>query len=98
MLKNYLKMPQFFAISLQFQVQKLVRYLKVGNQTGTILALCNLVDFNLKKEHVQIAIMDAGGLEVSYEQEINFSDLSLLYKLSYYITDANKILLFIVTL
>lgn len=41
-----------------------MRYLKVGNQTGTILALCNLVDFNLKKEHVQIAIMDAGGLEV----------------------------------
>jgi hypothetical protein len=56
------------------QVQKLVRYLKVGNQTGTILALCNLVDFNLKKEHVQIAIMDAGGLEVPFKPDHNQFD------------------------
>jgi hypothetical protein len=47
-----------------WQVQKLVRYLKIGNQTATIISLCNLVDFNLKKEYVQVAIMDAGGLEV----------------------------------
>ena len=31
-------LPQDF-----WQVQKLVRYLKVGNQTATIIALCNLV-------------------------------------------------------
>ena len=41
-----------------------MRYLKIGNQTATIIAICNLVDFDLKKEHVQLAILDAGGLEV----------------------------------
>ena len=41
-----------------------MRYLKIGNQTATIIALCNLVDFNLKKDYCQLAIMDAGGLEV----------------------------------
>ena len=46
------------------KVQKLVRYLKIGNQTATIIAICNLIDFDLRKEFVQLAIMDAGGLEV----------------------------------
>ena len=36
-----------------WQVQKLIRYLKIGNQTATIIALCNLVDFPLRKEYVQ---------------------------------------------
>ncbi len=52
-----------------------MRYLKVGNQTGTILALCNLVDFNLKKEHVQIAILDAGGLEVKADTSKVISEI-----------------------
>ena len=47
-----------------WQVQKLIRYLKIGNQTATIIALCNLVDFDLKKDYVHAAITDAGGLEV----------------------------------
>ena len=46
-------------------MQKLIRYLKIGNQTATIIALCNLVDFDLQKEAIQVAIMDAGGLEVT---------------------------------
>ena len=41
-----------------------MRYLKIGNQTATIIALCNLTDFDLQKEAIQVAIMDAGGLEV----------------------------------
>ena len=45
-----------------WQVQKLIRYLKIGNQTATIIALCNLVDFPLRKEYVQggfqILVMD----------------------------------------
>lgn len=41
-----------------------MRYLKIGNQTATIIALCNLVDFDLTKDYCQLAIMDAGGLEV----------------------------------
>ena len=44
----------------------MVRYLKIGNQTATIIALCNMVDYDLKKEHVQLAVLDAGGLEVNY--------------------------------
>jgi hypothetical protein len=47
-----------------WQVQKVVRYLKIGNQTATIIALCNLVDFDLTKDYCQLAIMDSGGLEV----------------------------------
>ena len=47
-------------------MHKLVRYLKIGNQTATIIALCNMVDYDLKKEHVQLAVLDAGGLEVDY--------------------------------
>ena len=42
-------LPQEF-----WQVQKLVRYLKVGNQTATIIALCNLADFDLKAHFCQV--------------------------------------------
>jgi hypothetical protein len=52
-------LPQDF-----WQIQKLVRYLKIGNQTATILSLCIMSDFDLSKEYCQIAILDAGGLEV----------------------------------
>ena len=44
----------------------MVRYLKIGNQTATIIALCNMADYDLKKEHVQLAVLDAGGLEVMH--------------------------------
>lgn len=38
--------------------------MKIGNQTATIISLCVLGDFDLSKEHCQLAILDAGGLEV----------------------------------
>ncbi|ESP04270.1 hypothetical protein LOTGIDRAFT_224011 [Lottia gigantea] len=47
-----------------WQIQKLVKYLKGGNQTATIIALCSLRDFNLSLETCQLAIRDVGGLEV----------------------------------
>ncbi|XP_041374368.1 outer dynein arm-docking complex subunit 2-like isoform X2 [Gigantopelta aegis] len=47
-----------------WQIQKLVKYLKGGNQTATIIALCSLRDFNLAHETCQLAIRDVGGLEV----------------------------------
>uniref|UniRef100_A0A2C9JK39 Armadillo repeat-containing protein 4 n=1 Tax=Biomphalaria glabrata TaxID=6526 RepID=A0A2C9JK39_BIOGL len=47
-----------------WQIQKLVKYLKGGNQTATIIALCSLRDFNLNQETCQLAIRDVGGLEV----------------------------------
>ena len=47
-----------------WQIQKLVKYLKGGNQTATIIALCSMRDFNLGQETCQLAIRDVGGLEV----------------------------------
>ncbi|XP_013405098.1 armadillo repeat-containing protein 4 isoform X2 [Lingula anatina] len=47
-----------------WQIQKLVKYLKGGNQTATIIALCAMRDFNLTQETCQLAIRDVGGLEV----------------------------------
>uniref|UniRef100_A0A668AJZ4 Outer dynein arm docking complex subunit 2 n=1 Tax=Myripristis murdjan TaxID=586833 RepID=A0A668AJZ4_9TELE len=47
-----------------WQIQKLVRYLKRGNQTATVLVLCAMRDFNLVQETCQLAIRDEGGLEV----------------------------------
>ncbi|XP_021342535.1 armadillo repeat-containing protein 4-like isoform X1 [Mizuhopecten yessoensis] len=47
-----------------WQIQKLVKYLKGGNQTATIIALCAMRDFNLAQETCQLAIRDVGGLEV----------------------------------
>ncbi|XP_058511344.1 outer dynein arm-docking complex subunit 2-like [Ochotona princeps] len=47
-----------------WQIQKLVRYLKGGNQTATVIALCLIRDFNLAHETCQLAIREVGGLEV----------------------------------
>ncbi|XP_048223663.1 outer dynein arm-docking complex subunit 2 [Perognathus longimembris pacificus] len=47
-----------------WQIQKLVKYLKGGNQTATVIALCSMRDFNLSQETCQLAIRDVGGLEV----------------------------------
>ena len=47
-----------------WQIQKLVKYLKGGNQTATVIALCSMRDFNLKLETCQMAIKDVGGLEL----------------------------------
>lgn len=47
-----------------WQIQKLVKYLKGGNQTSTIISLCALRDLPLHTENCQLAIRDVGGLEV----------------------------------
>ncbi|XP_056375360.1 outer dynein arm-docking complex subunit 2 isoform X1 [Hyla sarda] len=47
-----------------WQIQKLVKFLKGGNQTATVIALCSMRDFNLTHETCQLAIRDVGGLEV----------------------------------
>jgi hypothetical protein len=46
-----------------YQIQKLVKYLRCGNPTATIIAICALRDFDLNNEFNQIAIRDVGGLE-----------------------------------
>ncbi|CAF1294496.1 unnamed protein product [Adineta ricciae] len=47
-----------------WQIQRLVKYLKGGNPTATVIALSSIRDFNLSVETCQIAIRDVGGLEV----------------------------------
>lgn len=47
-----------------WHIQKLVKYLKTGNQTATVVALCCLKDHELTNYVNQRAIMDIGGLEV----------------------------------
>ncbi|XP_037078270.1 armadillo repeat-containing protein 4-like isoform X2 [Pollicipes pollicipes] len=47
-----------------WQIQKLVKYLKAGNQTATVIALCALRDHQIDQEVCQLALRDVGGLEV----------------------------------
>lgn len=46
-----------------YQIQKLVKYLRCGNQTATIIAICSLRDFDLTNDMNQHAIRDVGGLD-----------------------------------
>lgn len=46
-----------------YHIQKLVRYVKSGNQTATIVSLCCLLDYDLTIQIYQLAIQDIGGLE-----------------------------------
>lgn len=47
-----------------WQIQRLVRFLKNGNQVATVITLCALTDFNLTQEMTQMAIRDVNGLTV----------------------------------
>jgi len=47
-----------------WQIQRLVKYLRLGNQTATVITLCGLTDFNLMQEMTQMAIRDVDGLTV----------------------------------
>ncbi|CAG7823011.1 unnamed protein product [Allacma fusca] len=47
-----------------WQVQRLIKYIKAGNPTATIISLSSLRDFNLRDKFVQHAIKDSSGLEV----------------------------------
>ncbi|XP_045473999.1 armadillo repeat-containing protein gudu-like [Harmonia axyridis] len=56
--------PKFECPPEYWHIQKLMKYLKTGNQTATVVALCCLKDHDLKEEVNQFAIQDMGGLEV----------------------------------
>uniref|UniRef100_A0A8C3URH2 Armadillo repeat containing 4 n=1 Tax=Catharus ustulatus TaxID=91951 RepID=A0A8C3URH2_CATUS len=45
-------------------IQKLAKYVKGGDPTATLIALCSMRDFNLSQETCQLAIKDTGCLEV----------------------------------
>ncbi|XP_055364340.1 outer dynein arm-docking complex subunit 2 isoform X2 [Betta splendens] len=72
-----------------WQIQKLVKYLKGGDQTATVLTLCAMMDFNLMQETCQLAIRDLGGLEVlinllnTDEVKCKIGSLKILRKISH---------------
>ncbi|XP_053269015.1 outer dynein arm-docking complex subunit 2 [Pleuronectes platessa] len=45
-------------------IYKLVKFLKRGDQTATVLCLCAMLDLNLMQEGCQLDIWDIGGVEV----------------------------------
>ncbi|XP_031549990.1 armadillo repeat-containing protein 4-like [Actinia tenebrosa] len=47
-----------------WQIQRMVKFLKIGNPTATVLCLCALKDFNLSLEMSQMAIREVNGLRV----------------------------------
>ncbi|PFX24986.1 Armadillo repeat-containing protein 4 [Stylophora pistillata] len=47
-----------------WQIQRLIRFLKNGNQVATVITFCALTDFNLTQELTQMAIRDVNGLTV----------------------------------
>uniref|UniRef100_T1GQL0 Armadillo repeat-containing domain-containing protein n=1 Tax=Megaselia scalaris TaxID=36166 RepID=T1GQL0_MEGSC len=54
-----------------YHIQKLVRYIKSGNQTATIVSLCCLLDYDLTIQINQLAIQDIGGLETLISANID---------------------------
>ncbi|KAK7939015.1 hypothetical protein WMY93_002341 [Mugilogobius chulae] len=50
--------------SEQLRLQKLIKYLREGDQTVTVLTMCSLMELDLKQETYQLAIRDLGGLDV----------------------------------
>lgn len=71
-----------------WHIQKLVKYMKAGNQTATVVALCCLKDHDLTTQINQIAIQDVGGLEVlvnlleSNDLKCRYGALSVLSAIS----------------
>ncbi|XP_028392957.1 armadillo repeat-containing protein 4-like [Dendronephthya gigantea] len=47
-----------------WQIQKLIKFVKIGNQTATLIALCALNDFDMRSEACQMAVRDVNGLLV----------------------------------
>ncbi|XP_003396822.2 armadillo repeat-containing protein gudu isoform X1 [Bombus affinis] len=47
-----------------WHIQKLIRYMKAGNQTATMVAVCLLKDYDLTNRIIQKAIREMGGLEI----------------------------------
>ncbi|NXM76296.1 ARMC4 protein, partial [Serilophus lunatus] len=45
-------------------IQKLAKYVKGGDPTATVIALCLMRDFNMAQESCQLAVKDTGCLEV----------------------------------
>lgn len=47
-----------------WNITKLIKYIKAGNQTATVVSLCCLKDYDLTLHINQLAIQNSGGLEI----------------------------------
>ncbi|KAL9958999.1 hypothetical protein ACROYT_G036080 [Oculina patagonica] len=47
-----------------WDIHKLIKFLKVGNPTATVIALCALRDVSLEQESSQLAILELGGINI----------------------------------
>lgn len=47
-----------------WDIHKLIKFLKLGNPTATVIALCALRDLSLEQESSQLAILDLGGITI----------------------------------
>lgn len=56
--------PTFIIPPEYWHIQKLLKFLKTGNQAASVVALCCLKDHDLTNEVHQFAVQDVGGLEV----------------------------------
>ncbi|XP_057332910.1 armadillo repeat-containing protein gudu [Microplitis mediator] len=72
-----------------WQLQKLIKYIKAGNQTATTVALCLLKNFKLDSRSIQRAIREMGGLEVlvnlleTKDVKCQLGSLAVLSKMGY---------------
>ena len=56
--RSYLKKIKGTDLPAEYwQIQKLVKYLKWGNQTATVIALCAMLDFNLSSGMFPLAYL-----------------------------------------
>ncbi|XP_011152258.1 armadillo repeat-containing protein gudu [Harpegnathos saltator] len=61
---RYLQRDQPEVPSEFWHIQKLIKYMKAGNQTATMVSLCLLKDYDLMNKDIQKTIQGMGGLEV----------------------------------
>lgn len=47
-----------------WDIHKLIKFLKVGNPTATVIALCALRDVSIEQESSQLAILELGGIGI----------------------------------
>ncbi|KAK9889779.1 hypothetical protein WA026_007156 [Henosepilachna vigintioctopunctata] len=62
--ENEYTRPAFIIPPEYWHIQKLMKFLKTGNQQATTVALCCLKDHDLTHEVHQFAIQDCGGMEI----------------------------------
>ncbi|XP_050423913.1 armadillo repeat-containing protein gudu isoform X2 [Adelges cooleyi] len=70
-------------------IQRLIKYIRVGNQTATTIALAALADYDLRNESTQSIVINAGGTELlinlleTDHNECRHGALAILHEMSF---------------